>query len=100
MLVLLQLLAHVLKKQLIVHFAHRIARLVQYGNYALVRLLNQIAYDFIVEVLNVLPVDVLSLILFLLLFEDELNEKLLEFFVAVVDAKLLKSLINNKIIKQ
>jgi hypothetical protein len=42
-----------------------------------VGLLDQIAYDLVVEIVNVLPVYVLSLILLLLLFENEFDEKLL-----------------------
>lgn len=40
----------------------------------------------------VLPGDVLALILVLFLSEDELDEQLLQFFVAVIDAQLLETI--------
>ena len=54
-------------------------------------LLNHVADDFVVEVLNVFPLDPLFAIFVLLRFQCQLNEKLLKFLVAVINAKLLKA---------
>ena len=54
-------------------------------------LLNHVADDFVVEVLNVFPLDTLFAIFVLLRFQCQLNEKLLKFLVAVINAKLLKA---------
>lgn len=53
--------------------------------------LDQIDDDFVVEVVNVLPLDALSLVLLLLLLENQFNEQLLQLLVTVVDAQLLKT---------
>ena len=47
----------------------------------------------IVEVLHVDPLNPLPLILLLLLLQHELDEQLLQFLVAVVDAELLKAVV-------
>ena len=53
---------------------------------------NQVHDDLVVEVLDVLPLDALSLVLFLFLFQHQLNEELLKLFITVVDAELFKAL--------
>lgn len=45
----------------------------------------------VVSELNVLPVDVLQVVLLLLQLEDMTHEKLLQVFIGKVDAKLLKA---------
>ena len=53
---------------------------------------NQVHDDLVVEVLDVLPLDALSLVLLLFLFQHQLNEELLKLFITVVDAELFKAL--------
>ena len=65
--------------------------LIQHRYDAFMLFLHQIADDAVVEVLHRDPLDAFSLILFLLLFQDQLNEQLLKFLIAVVDAELLKA---------
>ena len=52
------------------------------------RLVDQLADNFVVEVFHVDPFDAFLSVLLLLLFQNQLNEELLKFFVTVVDAKL------------
>ena len=54
---------------------------------------NTIFTHFIVEVINVNPLDAFSLIFFLLLLQNQLDEKLLKFFVAVIDAELFERVV-------
>jgi hypothetical protein len=54
-------------------------------------LLNQVADDFVVEVLNMFPFNALSLILLLLGLKCQLNEELLKLFITEVDAELFKT---------
>jgi hypothetical protein len=49
--------------------------------------LNQVADYLVVEVINVGPRDAFALVLLLFLLENELDEELLEFLIAVVDAE-------------
>mmetsp|Transcript_15361 Transcript_15361/g.27308 ORF Transcript_15361/g.27308 Transcript_15361/m.27308 type:complete len:207 (-) Transcript_15361:607-1227(-) len=51
---------------------------------------NEVTHDLIVEKADFLPPDALARVLVLLRFEGELNKKLLQLFIAVVDAKLLE----------
>ena len=88
---LLELFAEMLEQRLVVHIADAVARLVHDGDDALVRLLDQVAYNFVVEVVNVEPVNVLALVLLLLLLQHELDEELLQLFVAVINAELFKT---------
>lgn len=86
MLVMCEFLIHGLQKHLVVHFSDRQASLVHDRNDAFVRRFHQITNDLIVEVLNVGPFNAFALIFLLFLLQHEFDEKLLEFFVAVVDA--------------
>ena len=90
---LFQLFAEMLKQEFVVHLAHTEARLVNDRDHALVRLLNEVANDFVVEKVHVGPVDVLPLVLFLLLLQDKLNEELLQLLVAIVYTKLLEAVV-------
>ena len=54
-------------------------------------LLYKITDDLVVEVVNVDPLDPLFHVLLLFLFQDQLNKQLLQLFVTVVDAELLKT---------
>jgi hypothetical protein len=85
--VLSQLLVHRLQKHFVVDFADSQTSLVNDGDNALVGCLNQVADDLVVEVINVGPCDAFALIFLLFLLKYELNEELLELFVAVVDAE-------------
>jgi hypothetical protein len=85
-LVVRQFFIHGLQEHLIIDFSDSQASLVHNRDNAFVRCLNQIANDLIVEVINVGPFNAFTLVLLLFLFQHELDEKLLEFFVAVVDA--------------
>ena len=60
-----------------------------YGRWYL--LLDEIAANLVVEVVNVLPLDALGAVLLLLGLERELDEDLLQFLVHEVDAQLLES---------
>ncbi len=80
-----------LKQELIIDVANAKAGVVNNSDHAPMRLLDKVTYYFIVKVVNVRPVDVLSLVLFLLLFQHKLNEQLLQLFVAVVDTELLEA---------
>lgn len=55
--------------------------------------LNEIAHDLVVEVLDRCPLNLFAHVFFLLRFQRQLNEDLLEFFINVVDAKLLKRVV-------
>ena len=57
------------------------------------RLVDQLADDHVVEVVDVLPLDPLPLVLLLLLLQHQLDEELLQLLVAVVDAELLKTVL-------
>ena len=52
---------------------------------------NELTDGSIVEVVDVDPLDALVLVLLLLLFQNELDEELLQLLIAVVDAELLKA---------
>jgi len=53
--------------------------------------LDELAHDLVVEKVDGSPCDTLGAVLFLLRFERELDEDLLELFVDIVDAELLKA---------
>lgn len=53
---------------------------------------NQIADNLIVEVIDVGPRNAFALVLLLFLLQNELNEKLLEFLVAIIDAERFESI--------
>lgn len=55
------------------------------------RCFDQVANDLIIKILNVGPSDAFSLIFLLFLFQHKFDEKLLQFFVAVVDAEIEKT---------
>lgn len=57
---------------------------------------NQIERVLIVNKLDVLPTDVLLIVFLLFQFENVSDEKLLQVLVGVVDAKLLKTVKNQK----
>ena len=61
------------------------------GDNSLVALFDHVAYNLVVEVLNVFPLNALLAILILLRFQRELNKQLLKFLIAVVDAKLFEA---------
>lgn len=54
-------------------------------------LFNEVTNDNVVEVLHGLPLDALAQVLFLLLLQRQLDEQLLQFLVAEVDAELLEA---------
>lgn len=56
-------------------------------------LLDQIADDHVIEIIDRLPFDVLELVFFLLGFQCELDEELLQFFVAIVDVELFEGVL-------
>ena len=58
----------------------------------------RISTHLIVNEFNVLPANVLSVILLLLKLEDVLHEELLQVLVCVVDAELLKG-VNGEVLK-
>lgn len=66
-------------------------RFIEDGQHPLVLGLDQVDDDFVVEVVDVLPLDALALVLLLLLLENQFNEQLLQLLVTVVDAQLLKT---------
>lgn len=76
---------------LISNFTDIQASFVHDSNDAFVSLLNEFADDLIVKVVDSLPGDSFPLVLFLLAFENELDEQLLELLIAVVDAELLEA---------
>jgi len=49
---------------------------------------DEVAYDFVVEILDGRPFDLFADVFFLLSFESKLDEDLLQFLVDIVDAKL------------
>jgi hypothetical protein len=57
----------------------------------LVFLFNQVTDDLVVEIFNMFPFNTLPLILLLFRFECQFYEQLLKFFIAEVDAELLKT---------
>lgn len=59
-------------------------------------LFDEVADDFVVEILNRLPSDSLFEILFLFRFKSKSNKKLLKFFVAEVYAKLLETAVKKR----
>ena len=93
MLVACQLPVHLLEQHGVGDLAHVEARLVHDGDDPLVRLVDQVADDHVVEVVDVLPLDPLPLVLLLLLLQHQLDEQLLQFLVAVVDAELLETVL-------
>ena len=56
-------------------------------------LLDQIADDLVVEVVDWSPFDLFADVFFLLGLQGELNEDLLQFFIDVIDAELLKRVV-------
>ena len=88
-----QLPVHLLKQHRVGDLANIEASLVHDRNDPLVRLVNQLADDHVVEVVDVLPLDPLPLVLLLLLLQHQLDEELLQLLVAVVDAELLKTVL-------
>jgi len=79
------------KEHFVSDFANVHAGIVQDCNDPLVLLLHKVHDDLIVEVIDVLPGDALPLVLLLFLLQNQLNEELLQFLVAVVDAELFKA---------
>lgn len=65
--------------------------LVQQGNDAHGLLLDQLANNVVVEVLDGGPFDAFAHVLFLLALEGQLNEHLLQLLVTQVDAELLEA---------
>ena len=55
--------------------------------------LNEVTHDLVVEVLDRGPFNLLAHVFFLLSFQRQLNEDLLEFFVDIVDAELLERVV-------
>lgn len=53
---------------------------------------NKIADDDVIEVLNRLPFNTLTEVLFLLLLQSQLDEELLKFLIAEVNAELLEAM--------
>ena len=88
-----ELPVHLLKKHRVGDLADVEARLVHDRDDPLVRLVDQLADDHVVEVVDVLPLDPLPLVLLLLLLQHQLDEQLLQLLVAVVDAELLKTVL-------
>lgn len=54
-------------------------------------LLHQITNDFVVEILNGSPLNILPFVFILFLLQNQFYEQLLEFFVAVVYTELFKT---------
>ena len=88
-----ELSVHLLEQHRVGDLANVEARLVHDGDDPLVRLVDQLADDHVVEVVDVLPLDPLPLVLLLLLLQHQLDEELLQLLVAVVDAELLKTVL-------
>ena len=84
---------HLLEQHRVGDLANIEARLVHDCDDSLVRLVDQLADDHVVEVVDVLPLDPLPLVLLLLLLQHQLDEQLLQLLVAVVDAELLKTVL-------
>ena len=61
-------------------------------------LLDKVAHDLVVEVLDGRPLDLLRSVLLLLGLERELDEDLLQLLVDVVDAKLLKGVVLSSVL--
>lgn len=80
-----QFLVHLTQKDLIRHVANGGAGVVQRGQDARPRHLDQLADALVVEVVDLLPLDALPLVFLLLLFQDQLYEQLLQLLVAVVN---------------
>ena len=55
--------------------------------------LNQVTHNLVVEVLDRRPLNLLLRILFLLFFERQLNKDLLQLFIDIIDAQLLKGVV-------
>lgn len=55
--------------------------------------LNEVTHDLVVEVLDRRPFNLLAHVFFLLSFQRQLNEDLLEFFVDIVDAELFERVV-------
>ena len=91
--VTLQLPVHLLQEHGVGHLPDIKTGLVHHGDDSLVLLLYQLADDDVVEVVDVLPLDPLPLVLLLLLLQHQLDEQLLQFLVAVVDAELLETVL-------
>ena len=58
--------------------------------------LNKVAHNFVIEVFDRRPINLLSNILLLLGLERKLNENLLQLLVDVIDAELLKGVVLKK----
>ena len=84
---------HLFEQHRVGDLANVEARLVHDRDDPLVRLVDQLADDHVVEVVDVLPLDSLPLVLLLLLLQHQLDEQLLQLLVAVVDAELLKTVL-------
>ena len=88
-----QLPVHLLEQHRVGNLANVEARLIHDRDDPLVRLVDRLADDHVVEVVDVLPLDSLPLVLLLLLLQHQLDEQLLQLLVAVVDAELLKTVL-------
>ena len=60
--------------------------------------LNQRAHNLVVEIFDRCPLDLFARVLLLFCFQRELNEDLLQLFVDVVDAELLKRVVLYKMV--
>ena len=78
------------QEDLVSDFAHTHAGLVEHREDSFALLFHQIYDDAIVEVVNVFPGDAFFLVLLLFLLQNQLDEDLLQFLVAVVDAELFE----------
>jgi hypothetical protein len=81
-----KLLIHRVEQHFIVDFSDCHACFVHDCDNSLVRRLDQITDDLIVEILNVRPLDAFTHVLLLFLLEDKFNEQLLKLLVAIINA--------------
>ena len=88
-----ELPVHLLEQHRVGDLPNVETRLVHDRDDPLVRLVDQLADDHVVKVVDVLPLDPLPLVLLLLLLQHQLDEQLLQLLIAVVDAELLKTVL-------
>lgn len=86
-LVLSQLFVHRFQQHFVVDFANSETRFVHDSDYTFMRCFDQVANNLVVEIINVRPRDALTLVFLLFLLQNKLDEELLQFLIAVVDAK-------------
>jgi hypothetical protein len=75
------------------HVARAETCIINGSKHAAARRFNQLANDRVVKVVDVSPRNALANIVVLLLLQCQLDEQLLQLLVAVVDEKLLKSVV-------